>query len=256
MPRIAILFALAALTLSATERLYLKDGSWHVVREYEVQKDRVRYYSTERSDWEEIPLELVDLEKTRKDVADTKARLENDDKEEAEERAAAKAARKLASSVPNDNGAYYIRGEKIEPIKVAESKFVTDKKRSILKVISPIPIVPGKGTVEIDGEHASLILQEKRPEFFFRINAYERYEIIRLKPSKKMSRIAMNVSILTIQKENMVEETMDTVEAFKKQEEDNLYRVWPQKELEPGEYAIVQYTEGKLNPQLWDFRVQ
>ena len=44
---------------AATQRLYLKDGTYHMVREYKVQKDRVSYYSTERGDWEELPLELI-----------------------------------------------------------------------------------------------------------------------------------------------------------------------------------------------------
>ena len=59
-----ILLALAALALTAWAanlKLYLKDGSYHIVREYQVQPDRVRYYSVERSEWEEIPLDLVDL---------------------------------------------------------------------------------------------------------------------------------------------------------------------------------------------------
>ena len=48
----------AGLLGAATVRLYMKDGSYHSVREYETKGDRVRYYSTERSEWEEIPLDL------------------------------------------------------------------------------------------------------------------------------------------------------------------------------------------------------
>ena len=73
-----VLAALIVLTVSAFAanlRLYLKDGSYHVVREYEVQGDRVHYYSVERSDWEDIPLPLVDLKRTEGEVAERKAAL-------------------------------------------------------------------------------------------------------------------------------------------------------------------------------------
>ena len=55
----------AAPALPRGKKLILKDGSFHLVREYQVQGDRVRYYSTERSQWEEIPAALVDWDATK-----------------------------------------------------------------------------------------------------------------------------------------------------------------------------------------------
>src|SRR3981189_2138071 len=46
------------------KKLVLADGTFHLVREYSVQGDRVRYWSVERSDWEEIPTALVNWDAT------------------------------------------------------------------------------------------------------------------------------------------------------------------------------------------------
>ncbi len=48
------------------QKLMLKDGSFQLVREYAVEGDRVRYYSLDRSQWEEIPSDLVDWDATGK----------------------------------------------------------------------------------------------------------------------------------------------------------------------------------------------
>jgi hypothetical protein len=249
---IALLFV--PLIASAADRLYLKDGSYQLTNQYEVKTDRVRYYSTERGEWEEIPLEMVDLERTKGEVSDRQAQIESEAKAEAEERAAERAAKQQVANLPTTPGVFYIHDDKIEPVKVAESKIVTDKKRSILKALSPIPLVPGKSSVELDGEHAPLRVTGNRPEFYFRLSDYERLEIVRLTP-KKDARVVMFLSILKIQDERMVDETLQKIETFKKQEGELLYRIWPEKPLDPGEYAVIEYTEGKTNPQIWDFSV-
>src|ERR1035438_1796899 len=52
---------------STNHRLILKDGTYQIVRKYEVVGDRIRYISIERSgEWEELPFALIDWEATRK----------------------------------------------------------------------------------------------------------------------------------------------------------------------------------------------
>src|SRR5437764_12563320 len=79
------IMVLAVAAWAANVKLYLKDGSYHVVREYQVQTDRVHFYSIERSQWEDIPLDLVDVKRTESEAADRKAKLEEDAKVIADE---------------------------------------------------------------------------------------------------------------------------------------------------------------------------
>ena len=69
------LVILAMTAWAANVKLYLKDGSYHIVREYKTEGDRVKYYSVERSSWEEIPVALVDLKRTESEIAGRKAAL-------------------------------------------------------------------------------------------------------------------------------------------------------------------------------------
>ena len=114
--RVAILFTVAVAAFGANSRLYLKDGDYQSVREYQVLADRVRYFSTERGDWEEIPIELVDLDRTKKDATDRQAAVEADAKEQDVEDKAIRAEKKEAAQVPVEPGVYYVTGDKIQSL--------------------------------------------------------------------------------------------------------------------------------------------
>jgi len=56
----------------ATLKLCMKDGSYQMGSSYEVHGDRVRYFSVERSEWEEVPTSLVDFDATKRGQEETK----------------------------------------------------------------------------------------------------------------------------------------------------------------------------------------
>ncbi|HEX5431548.1 MAG TPA: hypothetical protein VFW83_06255 [Bryobacteraceae bacterium] len=248
--RFLILMLLAVSAFGETVRLYLKDGSYQLASKYEVLQDRVKYYSTERDQWEEIPLALIDLDRTKKEAAAREKRIEGENKAQDQEDAALRAEQQEIARIPVEPGVYYIHGPKLEPLKQAEVKIATDKKRSVLKVLAPIPIVPGKSTVEIDGPVAKFRVSENRPEFYFRLADIDGFAIVKLS-GKKDRRIVENADIMPVTDE--IVEDRNTVATFKKELGDQLFKIWPEKALEPGEYALIEYAEGKLNPQVWDF---
>ena len=252
--RFVFIAMLLLATSSAADRLYLKDGNYQLVREYQVQQDRVRYYSTERSDWEEIPLELVDLDRTKKELAEQQATVEKENKIVAEEDAAIRAMQEEIDKVPAETGVYYLRGEKLEPIKIAEPRIVTNTKRQVLRVLAPMPLA-GKSTVELDGLVSENKVADREPQFYFRLADDERFGIAKL-TLKKESRVVENLSVLKVQQEKIVDEKVEMVPTFNKQAADMLYKIWPEKPLDPGEYALIEYTEGKMNPKIWDFSVK
>jgi hypothetical protein len=251
------LLAMAALVLAAWAaniKLYLKDGSYHIVREYKVEADRVRFYSIERSEWEEMPLELVDLKRTESEAKERVEQLEKDSEVIAAEEKVEREMKKEVTQIPQDPGVYWREGNQTKILKAGEVSVQTRKGRAVLAKLAPIPIVSGKGTLELAGAHSQAIFTNPEQEFFIQLSAAERFGIARL-TTKGAVRIVENLTFVPVTKEVVEEPAM--VEIFRKQlTADGLYKIWPKEPLEPGEYAVVQYTEGKLNMQVFDFAIQ
>ena len=251
--RLGFLLVVGAwLLFAANIKLFLKDGTYQLAREYRVEGDRVSFLSVDRGEWEEIPVSLVDLEKTQAAIK----QREEAAKEEAvsikeEEKALKEAAREI-QRVPMEQGVYLVDGDKVTPVKVGESKIVTNKRRNVLKAISPLPMVTGKATVELDGPHSPTGTANREPQFYIRLSEDERFGIIRM-GEHKGNRVVEKLTIIPVTKETV--EEPDIVESFRKQVGDQVYKIWPVKPLDPGEYAVVEYTEGKVNMQVWDFFV-
>ena len=93
------------------KRLVLTDGSYQLASKWEVIGDRVRYFSAERNEWEEVPASMVDwpatenFEKQRESRRNLELRHSED-----EERSDAKIAPAIAPGLhlPDSGGAYLL----------------------------------------------------------------------------------------------------------------------------------------------------
>ena len=251
--RFLFVLVLAFAAWAANVKLYLKEGGYQLVREYQVQSDRVRFYSVERSEWEEMPLDLVDLKRTEAESASRQAELEKETKLASEEDKAERQIQDEVSRIPRAPGVYWVEGSGAKVLKQAESTVHTDKGRSILKRLSPLPAVSGKATVEVNGLHSASVFTNPEQEFYIQLSETERFGIARLTP-KGAVRIADNITYVPVT--NEVVEEPDMVPTLQLELADGLYKIWPKEPLPAGEYAVVQYTEGKIDMQIWDFAVK
>ncbi|MGD0941312.1 MAG: hypothetical protein ABR905_16540 [Terracidiphilus sp.] len=168
--------------MATNHRLILKDGTYQAVRKYEIVGDRVRYISVERGgDWEELPVDLVDWEATRKwerDHANQPAEgaspamveAENIDKEEAAERAEALARRPEVAKgleLPDEDGVFALdtfqgTPELVEllPVDLA----LNAKNRHGLSTLNPL--AGAKASLELEGQHAKIHLHVNDPAIY------------------------------------------------------------------------------------------
>src|ERR1039458_3094507 len=194
-----MLAALALVAWAANVRLYLKDGTYHMVREYQVQTDRVRYYSVERSDWEEIPLDLVALKRTASEAADRQAAVDKETKASAEEEAAEKGARAEVSRIPQDPGVYWVEDKTTRILKAGEVSVHTSKGRMVLQKLT-YPFLSGKGTLELNGSHSLNVFTDPEQEFYIQLAEPEDFGIAKL-TTKGGVRIVENLTYSAIVKD-------------------------------------------------------
>lgn len=254
MRRLLLLVLVLGVAWAANQKLYMNDGSYQLVREYQVNGDRVRFYSVERSDWEEIPTTLVDLKRTEAEAKTRQAEIAKDAKMLSDEDKAARALEKEVMKIPETPGAYWLEGDQLHILKAAESVVHTNKGRQWLKVLSPVPVVSGKGTVEIQNAHSLNVITNPEQEFYIQLSESERFGIAKLTPKGEF-RVVEDLTFVPVTKE--VQEEPNLVDILQKQMTDGgLYKIWPKDPLPPGEYAVVEYTEGKMNMQIWDFAIK
>jgi hypothetical protein len=175
-------------------RLILKDGSYQVVRQYEIVGDRVRYISVDRGgDWEELPVDLVDWEATRKwerDHASLPAEepspamkeAEAIDKEEADEREDQKARRPEVAKgleLPDEDAVFALdtfegAPELVELLPVDLS--MDAKSHHGLNTLNPL--AASKAQIELDGAHAKVHLHTGAPVIYLSLATRDDVETV------------------------------------------------------------------------------
>jgi hypothetical protein len=265
------------------KKLILKDGSYHLVRCgppaqpseanppcWQVVGDRVRFYSVERSAWEEIPAALVDWQATRqaeveeaRQIEQTRARIREAARSQLAREIDVDASVEVIPGVflPDSPGAYVLQCLPGEPPKCAvvpmtqvNTETKLDKTRLLTQILVPIPIIPGRHKVVVAGKQAVLRLYSDQPEFFIRTaDAREpELDLIRAKVKGSSREIEFISTFLT--GEQMSQRKSVSVERW--QIAKGVFRITLSQPLEPGEYVLAEYVpqEG-LNVYVWDFGV-
>jgi len=164
----------------ATTRLVLKDGTYQIVTKYELQGDRVHYYSAERGEWEDVPSDLVDWVATRQFASDSAAgknssaakalAKEMEAERELEEKESPHVAPGLR--LPPEGGVYaldtYLNAPELLPLDQNSGELNKQVGRNVLR--SAInPISGSKRTIELAGPSAKVQIHASMPAIYINL---------------------------------------------------------------------------------------
>ncbi|HMD31900.1 MAG TPA: hypothetical protein VKG84_08310 [Candidatus Acidoferrales bacterium] len=245
-------------------RVFLKDGNFLLVREYKIQGDRVRYWSVERSSWEEIPKEIVDWEATHKGEAEDAAQKKQIDEKLQEirqhERANSldvDASVEVAPNVylPDEAGFYVVANGTVATLSQDLADSTMSKRRLLVQILSPIPIVPTKHNVDLKEAHAKLRLHDSRPEFYFRTADKREPAVALLRVQiRGNSRHIVEINTVAISGQSYTKENQILLERWVVAL--GTYRYTVAQKLEAGEYAFIENLPDKgMELYVWDFGV-
>jgi hypothetical protein len=267
-----------------SHRLILKDGTYQTVSKYEIHGDRVRYFSAERGEWEEVPKSLIDWDATNKFEQGREQEklapeaVELDKQIEAERKTEQARSPQVAPGLrlPDEGGIFLLDTFDNQPqlTELQQSGGDVDKntKTNILRAaINPLAGV--KQTIELPDTHAKVQSHTTVPSVYINIDSNggtpatatvqasgdppplplsERFKIIRV-DVKNGKRTAGAIKIAVTGK-------MKTDERFVPATATTMTGGWvkltPTEPLANGEYAIAEMLgkEG-INLYVWDFGV-
>lgn len=291
----AVLFVPTLHGQGRSKRLILKDGSYQSAQRWELKGDRVRYFSAERYEWEELPTSLVDWPATEKYEKDLEAGTAEEEKrtaaEDEAERKAQEAKTPLVApglKLPDGGGIYMLDvfQNKPELIELVQSGGEIHKNmgRNILRAaINPISLSSSQ-TIEIKGARSRVQAHSVQPVIYVDINEGEAADDTTPdsnsdsgkdsgKPDaakQKPLALAQRFRIVRLEKkkDSRVIGNLKIMFYGKMSQQENWVaaqvepvtsewvKVTPTLPLKPGEYAIAEMLgEKEMNLFVWDFGV-
>lgn len=285
-----LMLAVTSAAQQHPQRLILKDGSFQRITEYQVKDGRVRYYSAERFEWEELPSDLVDwpaterYEKERSEGKLPPETLQAAAEEEAERAADAARSPEVAPGLrlPSTGGVFLLdsfHGEpQLIPLEQSGGEINRQMSKNILRAaINPLASV--KQNIELAGARAAVQAHALRPTIYVNIEDFgdaaeakvvahaapnkqestnasapgtstNRFRIVRAQ-RKKDSRVVGNLKVTFYGKMSQQQRQVPvTSDAMG----GGWTKVIPLEPLQPGEYALVEMLgENEINLYVWDF---
>src|SRR3989475_6809321 len=274
------MFPSASLAQQLAKSLILKDGSYQLSTQWEVKGDRVRNFSAERGEWEEVPKSMVDwaaTDKYEKDRASGKPApeaVELDKELEAERQAEEAKTPHVAAGLrlPDSGGVVLLdtfqNQPQLDELQQSGGELKKNMKVNILRA-GMNPIASAKQTIENPGPHAKVQAHITLPAIYVNVDQqdqpadnqqsqkqpelpWDRFKIVRMQ-EKQGKRIAGDIKIAVYGKVSQEQKLVPTTAA---KLTGGWVKVTPSAPLTPGEYAVVELLgkEG-MNFYVWDFGV-
>ena len=249
--------SLPAAVSSGPIKLMLKDGTYQMVRSYELVEDRVEFFSIERNDWEEMPADLVDWNATEDTAKSAKERdaakareIDQQTKQDAER------DRDLDGSgvhLGEEYGFYVVDMHKVTMLPLSRAGTVTDKRRAAANILLPAPVLKNRRLVTLPGAKAATRFP-KQPQNLYVMSDSKtsRYVLFRVKVKGDHRELeAISTSALG----GKPEHGGDQIEMIEVVVNSETLRLVPKAPLLQGEYALVEIIDEKLNLYVADFGI-
>ena len=164
-----------------SKRLILKDGSYQIVTKFELQGDRVHYFSAERNEWEDVPDSLIDWDATNKYEKDRAAgkqspeaiALDKELEEDRQEKEALSPHVAPGLRLPAEGGVYaldtYLTGPQLVPLDQNNGEVNRQTKRNVFRAAIN-PVSGAKHTVELTGPSSKIQVHASLPTIYVNLS--------------------------------------------------------------------------------------